>query len=728
MLTIEQVRKIEKRKTFFKSSTFGSKLLMNLPKEQINPIITYLQILHFEPVNRTRKDILKIIPWLVAFQPFYSFITHKEENKKNINNTFFHFSTVLHHQYIKQNLLFKQVGDKVHYFYLIITGTVEELYLIFNKETLTDEEYFVHLIKLQLLHENEIAKRIMNLNSEVINFHQETIEQYINTKTKLNYSKLLNQAKELLLMLNIKESSPEGSAANVETYMKGIAVVMGDNSNNVQGNSNINNLKLTIKSSKDKRTFLIPYFVHNKTLKKGNFIGDLSPYNNLTKKHIDNVAYFASEQTDIGFINKAEYSKENIFKIMKQRMQHIFNQEQTLYYILQNIPPSTFAALYSPMITYKQISKGEKLFTQHSFYNGVYLLSSGEFEVSSLRAYEELDNLMILLQLSLDNYNEYISPLHQDKLPLDKMKELMHNPVYQSNEFLIESKEKRKIIFSTINNKEVIGLNEYYNVKNNLFHFTVECMSEVGSYYFINKDTFSYMTNREPKLLESVKQMVQLKVKYFIGTIDKYKKHFVKTLSGSIQLNKKENIFNKSFHINKLLISGFASKSPKFVTDKRFIMKMFANSNDDPVKLQIKNSMKFESFGKNNEDNEDKNNNSNDNEGSLSMISRMRSSVNINVNNLGFKGILIRKPGEGIKKKARTMLLKGKAMLKIDKDNDNDIDDTRKNQHTYNTINIRRNFSNNKIIHNTDTLPPILKNITRSFSNISKMKPIYYLK
>ena len=646
MIAVEQVRKGATRKPFFKSKTFTSKLFLRLTKGRINPVITCVQILKFEPANRTKQDIVKTLPWLISLQPFNSFITYKEDHS-NHESTFVQFATVLYHRYVKQNALLKQVGDKTNYFYLIMAGTMEELYLVFNKEMLTDEEYYVHLIKLQLLREHEIVRRIMALNSDVINFLQETVEQYVHNHTKLNYKQLLKKAKEVLLALNIRASPYEGSTVELKTYMKAIALAGSDSGNNLQ----TNNLKLIVKSSKDKKAFLIPLFIHNKTLTCGNIIGELSPYNNLTKKHIDNVAYFASEQTDMGYINKAEHSNENIFKILKQRMQHIFNQEQTAYYILQSINPLTFVSLYSPLITYKQVRKGDKLFVQHSFYNGVYFLSSGEFEVSSMRAYDELDNLMILLQSSLDNYNEYISPLHQDKLPLDNYEVLMRNPVFQSNEFLVESKEKRKIIFSKINGKEVIGLNEYYNTKNSLYHFTVECLSEDGVYYFVNKDAFAYMVNREHKLKESVKQMVQLKANYFIGTVDKYKKQFIRSVNATIQANKKDNTFNKSFQIHKALIAQITTRSPRFLPDKQTIMKMLANnSNDDRAQVNIKHYKQFAGFGRSDDGNER----------ILSSTSHMRSTATTHVNSFGLNEILLTKPREREKTKTMTTLVNGK--------------------------------------------------------------------
>jgi hypothetical protein len=196
----------------------------------------------------------------------------------------------------------------------------------------------------------------------------------------------------------------------------------------------------------------------------------------------------------MGYINKIEYSNEEIFKIIAKRMSRVFSSIQRSYYIIQNIPPLIFLHHYSSLFTYKQVKKGDKLFFQNSLYNGVYFLAFGEYEVSSIRSYDELDNLMILLQTSLDNFNEFISPLQNEKLPMETITDLMNNKVYKSGEFLSESKDKRKIIIAKFNNKEVIGLNEYYNNKNNLYHFTVECTSDVGFYYYINKECFSYIS------------------------------------------------------------------------------------------------------------------------------------------------------------------------------------------------------------------------------------------
>ena len=559
MLSPDQVRKITKKHSFFKSTTFASKLFLKLTNAQIPPVISCVSILKFEPSNRTRKDIEKTLPWLLSLQPFYKFITYKEEIS-DYENILIELAMVLYYQYLKQNLLFKKIGEKGNFFYLIMTGKLAELQFTFTKEYLTEEEYLTHLIKLTLLNENQIASRIMSINKELINFKKETVEQYITTHTKYVYNELWAKANKSLLQCGINVKTFSGIVPSVEMYIKAI----GAESDNVGSHS-------------DKKCFYIGGFIYSRTLSGGDYIGDLIGYNNITKKVNENTAYIALENTDMGYINKIEYSNEEIFKIIAKRMSRVFSSIQRSYYIIQNIPPSIFLHHYSSLFTYKQVKKGDKLFFQNSLYNGVYFLAFGEYEVSSIRSYDELDNLMILLQTSLDNFNEFISPLQNEKLPMETITDLMNNKVYKSGEFLSESKDKRKIIIAKFNNKEVIGLNEYYNNKNNLYHFTVECTSDVGFYYYINKECFSYMINRERVLQESVMQLVELKVKYYIGTISKYKKSFLNTINTGI-LSKRNETINKTQQYQEC-ISGGERSYHNIKCPKRMIS-LYINNNE----------------------------------------------------------------------------------------------------------------------------------------------------
>ena len=514
MLSQDQIKRITKRHSFFKSTTFASKLFLKLTRSQVNPLISAISVLKFEPSNRTKKDIEQTLPFLVSLKPFHHFITYKE-NISNYEQIFIHFAMVLYYQYIKPNFLFKKLGEKLHYFYLIITGTVTELQLTFTKEYLTDEEYLTHLIKLTLLNETYVVSRIMLINKNIFNFNNETLHHYISTNTKYNYNDLCAKAHKSLLNCGINSSNYKRILPTIEAYLN--VFKCEKNPNCLHDN---------------KKCFLIGMFVNTKTLTSGDYIGDLLPYNNITKKiSHDNYAYIANEATDIGYVDKKEYANEEIFKIIIKRMQRIFNAIHKTYYILQNIPTYTFTSTYSQLITYKQIKKGEKLFIQNSPYNGVYLLSYGEYEVYTYRSYDELDSLMVVLQTSLDNFNECISPLQHERLPMERVSDIMNNKLYQNVEFLKESRDKRKITFCKYNNREVVGLNEYYNSKNNLYNFTVECVSDDGFYYYINKECFSYMINRERMLKESVMQLVELKVKYFIGSINKYKQTFARSIN-----------------------------------------------------------------------------------------------------------------------------------------------------------------------------------------------------
>jgi hypothetical protein len=266
MLSPDQVRKITKKHSFFKSTTFASKLFLKLTNAQIPPVISCVSILKFEPSNRTRKDIEKTLPWLLSLQPFYKFITYKEEIS-DYENILIELAMVLYYQYLKQNLLFKKIGEKGNFFYLIMTGKLAELQFTFTKEYLTEEEYLTHLIKLTLLNENQIVSRIMLINKELINFKKETVEQYITSHTKYVYNELWAKANKSLLQCGINVKTFSGIVPSVEMYIKAI----GAESDNGGSHS-------------DKKCFYIGGFIYSRTLSGGDYIGDLIGYNNITKK------------------------------------------------------------------------------------------------------------------------------------------------------------------------------------------------------------------------------------------------------------------------------------------------------------------------------------------------------------------------------------------------------------------------------------------------------------
>ena len=139
-----------KKNTFFKSSTFASKLFLKLASSSINPVISCVSILKFEPQNRSRKDIEKTIPWLSTLNDLTTFL-FLDEKPSDYHNIMLEFGLILFYQYAKQHHIVKRLGEKNNFFYLVMNGSLAQLEVEYSKESLSDEDYLIHLIKLSIL-------------------------------------------------------------------------------------------------------------------------------------------------------------------------------------------------------------------------------------------------------------------------------------------------------------------------------------------------------------------------------------------------------------------------------------------------------------------------------------------------------------------------------------------------------------------------------------------------
>lgn len=529
-----RINRITKRKTFFKSSTFASKLFIKLANSSINPIISCVSILKFEPQNRTRRDIEKTLPWLSTLDGLTSFL-YLEEQSNNYKNILLEFAMILFYQYTKPNSIIKRFGEKNNFFYLVMNGELTKLELEYCRESISDDEYITHLIKLTLLKEFLLVHTIIQHNQDVFPFKDKDVQTFCaKNKQRFDYNLLQSIALQYLSKFKIDINNYKHNVPSIDDYieMTSLHVKVTTNEHDKflvsKQKGNINN----------KKYFLIPHFIKTQIITNGNYFGDLL----LHKQNIEDAVYISNEACDLGYINKVENFNSPVFTLIQKKMKKIFENKQKLFYIFQNVPKGTFLNQYAGLISYKNYRRGDKLIIQNTLYSGVFLIQDGEFEVYTYRSFDELDGLIMTLQDSLEGFNEYISSFSSNKTPFDNLSGYLHNPLYQTNEFLSLSKEKKKIPLMNISNKEAIGLNEYYNFKSKLYHFTVECVSEDALVYYISKEAFSGIVGKENSVRDGLIQLVELKVQLFTQTIKRYKEVFIEKIRNKVGIKSLYNI------------------------------------------------------------------------------------------------------------------------------------------------------------------------------------------
>ncbi len=509
----QRMRKKTKKSTFFSSKTFAAKLFLKLTNNAIDPVISCVSILKFEPQNRSNDEIRQTLPWLSSLQDFFTFICLKEEEEGSIN-LLMEVAWILFYQFSKKYSIIRRAGEKQDFFYLVLNGSLIELQLVFKNECLNEEDYIKHLIKMDILEEREIINKCLMYNKQELNIENiETIEEFC-FNNKFDYKRIYNLAitelKDLGYDLENVNLTP-----SIEKYIKATTVE--------------NEIKRKSIENAVKKYFYVPHYEIVGKIEKGRFIGNLS--GKCTQK--DYRSYISLENSDIGYINKTEYKTSKVFKLIKAKMRKIFRDSYQMYFIFNGLVRDYFVKHYAKLIIYSQYQKGEKLFSQNSLHEGIYLIKEGEFTLSTRRKLEEFNVIIASFQNSLGCFDDYISRMKDNKIK-NNDKDAFSNPIYQSKEYLAEIRGVKEIILGKVHTGEILGLYDCFNYKTDMCHFDAICSSDTAIVYFIPKNEIPTLISREPTVKDAITKLVELKSSYYIGSLENYRKLIIQNIAFKI--------------------------------------------------------------------------------------------------------------------------------------------------------------------------------------------------
>jgi CRP-like cAMP-binding protein len=511
----------------FFQKTFASKLFIKLTESIIDKRIIFILILQFEYANRNLEDISKAAPYLSNLGDFYNYICFKE-NKINIPKILNEITWLLFYKYYKALSIIKRPNEFNQNFYVIMTGKVDKLSLVYKKICLTFEEYLIFLLKMKIINEKGIINKCALLNSKLldkrINLNYENLKPFFEQyKHKYNYDKLHKIA--------AKELRSEGfffdhdrntiNISSIDAYYK-----IGRLKYNIVKNSESNEAKLM---------FYIPHYEKIATLEKGCIIGDLT--NNFNE---ENYAYVTRNSCDIIYIEKDDTSIETkIYDIFNRKKREIFSEIKNNFSLFQKINDYIFFNQYAPYMIYKKYKKGDKIFLQNSNYDGIFLIVEGDIQISVNLFINEIPQFLLDLKCSLNQFQDYAYNFRIEDI-FDYDEELKNNyannPLISSKDYMNIYCKPQEIVLTTMKKNEILGLNEFYNYKTKLFNFTAECASDYALLYFLPyKYSFTLLN---VQLKDSVTNYIESRINYFIGKINKFKSDFLNKSYNSIKFLK----------------------------------------------------------------------------------------------------------------------------------------------------------------------------------------------
>jgi rRNA maturation protein Rpf1 len=524
----------------FSSKTFASKLFLKLTSSIIDPIIVCLQTLKFEPENRKKEEIEKTIPYLLTLNHFREYVQFKEENKLNIG-LMTKFARVTFYQYYPKNTILKKTGSCNDNFFILLHGSISKYSLIFEKENLTLEQYLLYILKMLMINETQIIKKCHSYNLSSINLgnNELSISYFFKKNKKINFLEIKNKAKEYLTQLGFKselfKSGVLKKVPSIENYMELF---------------NLDYIKNVNTEGKPKISLWIGKYKLSNELLLGQF------FSNISDEPIkENNIYICKTNCDIGKISRNNFVKEELNVEVKLKMQRLFRDIKKNYYFFGGINDDKFIEEYAPLFLYKKFKKGEKMFLQGGIYEGIFLIVEGTIQIYTKTAIDKLIQLLFKVIHSTKNFQEHI-PLYNPKKIIEEIHQKQQLLYSKDDIPHFEFTEMKTVDIGICSNFDIIGLNEFYDHKTELFNFTAECMSEEATLLFMTKNDFQMMMCREISVYNSIISIIDLKIQYISGKI----KSFIEQCIYNFDYKyKKKNILSKT-------IKNYKSKIPRLLT------------------------------------------------------------------------------------------------------------------------------------------------------------------
>ena len=570
--------------------TFLSKLIISLTSKIFIPSF-HLQILRYETFNRSKEEILKAMPWLKTGGCFENYINLKEADGK-INNLqiLYDIASESFYKYKKAMSFLKKPNEKKNYFYLILNGEISRLNLVFIKRKVSIENYLFYLMKMNLLKEDYIIQKCTQLNKNTINIHIGNIDTFTKNGIIYDLNNISNKAKEELIKEGVNFSDKNKKPiSSVEQLISLSDIPITQNRFIYSGYE-----------------LYFGCYSKNGELKKGDFIGDLS-----RNEVNENFTYICKTDCDIVVLDK-NYTKILSFKMhdyIESKLKYIFMQLKRNNYIFKDISDDYCLNNILPILIYKTYKKGEKIFSQFSTYEGIFLIIKGKIKLSLSQSYKELSNTLANLTYATSHFRDYASQalnnfdlVNEFHLGHIIKKKSAVKLSIEETDFLSSNKYNESfngiydVQFYILEDGESLGFNELFNNETGLYNFSAECMTDEATLFFIPKNIFKSLYEKKNEILERVIQLVELRAKSLIGQITSFKNRLKRSVLYSFKTQRAHKIINNNIN-NSNSTKNISSSNLNFDSSNNVFNKINNNniSNISNISL-FKNNNLFQYF------------------------------------------------------------------------------------------------------------------------------------
>jgi len=542
----DKPKKIPNR-ILFNSRTFNSKLFLKLTSSIIKPSIICIQTLRYESENRKPFEIESAIPWLQTITDLMKFI-NMEETPESSKKLLIELTWFLFYKYYKKNKILKKPAENQEFFYILLQGKILRLNIVFERISLTLEEYLLYLFKMKLTNEKEILRKCRLLNSFYADIDGDNLYKFCLDNPQYNFEELKEKAKNEIISLGFK----------IENFNDDRKTVI----NSIDNYLKIATIKKNIKSINDgihaSPKFYIGRYEKAGYIMKGQVIGNL-----INEKYNDDSEYICIDNCDIAQLNKNNSKLENLYNLIIEKKRKSLSKLKNNLLIFNLLNEKFFYNEVIPHFEYKQFHQGEKIFIQGSIYRGVYLVTDGEVNIYLNTSINEIGNYILNITNSLNDFKEYASNLNKigySKETSESAKpKIMKDKTNLDKEKVDSLNKNKKFEVLNVSQYSIFGTNELYDGKTGLYYFSAECASKEAIIYFLPHKYFYSLLIREKPIYLSLAEMIEFRAKDIIGRLKYHVKCFDnvmdKTIKRFIESNNTNNLNNKNLSYNNYITS-----------------------------------------------------------------------------------------------------------------------------------------------------------------------------
>ena len=475
------------------------------------------------PNERYIEDLHKIAFFLSGCSLIHGLLYSTQKRQKDIEKLIYDISFRIKYKFMPKNSILFRIGDVADNFYIIVQGKIEILKPKKYIEEMNCFDYLNILIDYEKKEEFYLLNETINsnvhlfgirkrdLNEIKLNMIKNLLDEYFKKSWIIKGEKIISIIKDYHYENEILENIDIDNDMILDLRNHYNTIKLKKLKEEIYNflpqtlSKKIKAILQTINDKEDKRKVTLIKYSKIMELKDKDYFGDEA----FDTKSNRNATVHALVDTHLCYLEKEHYDQLLRVDKKSQRLSSL----HFLYdnFFLKHLSQDVFNTLFFSHFIYEEKPKNTILFEQYSPSNFLYLIKSGEIELSNKSSIVQMYFLTkYLSQLNLeDNIKEYVKKIK--KFDTSKLAPMVKNDFYFMKKDL--TKKKNYFLFNVLS-KDLIGLESL--VFEIPYLYTAKVISKSAFLYKIEKNVLFHLIKNYDNIITHMTKDGRQKMKLIL--------------------------------------------------------------------------------------------------------------------------------------------------------------------------------------------------------------------